>query len=282
MSTKTEANLLQSVESRELYLNQRAMFNVLKATLEYPTNSQAKAAKLADDLKFFCSAVEEGPDNILWQLWPLVIDIVSCIPPYHPWQDSLVLSMGILRQQDVPISKFYDENRLAVWKDLPDLPLSIREAWLGIDSDPTLDGEESEKIFASWRSLNSFTSRITSADFVQWLNLPIWNLREAFEEPPLKGSAMDCHIWVAAEWIINCADVLFEYLSSNTPLDAHQARSLRTGSLCEDIKPLSVERWDFWKRRFSELAADADGLGLGDTSLERITEALKSMENIEG
>lgn len=67
-----------------------------------------KGAKLAEDLKFFCNAVEDGPDNVLWQVWAVFLDTVSCIPAGHPWQDSLVLSLNLLLQQDVPISKYYE------------------------------------------------------------------------------------------------------------------------------------------------------------------------------
>lgn len=130
--------------------------------------------------------------------------------------------------------------------------------------------------------MNSFTARITSTNYTPGLIFPIWQLREALEEPPVEGPAMDCRVWVATEWIIRCAFIVFDLLNPKEEVTEHTARIFGTGSLIEDIQPLSVERWEYWKRRFFELAANRDGLGLGDTSVERISEALKSMEDIEG
>ena len=98
---------LQSVEDTNLIDPERAIFNVLKATLRYPANPQAKVIKIADDINFFCISLEEGTDigEILWEIWSVVIDIVCCIPPGHSWQDCLVLSLDSLRQRDGAILK---------------------------------------------------------------------------------------------------------------------------------------------------------------------------------
>ena len=106
---------------------------------------------------------------------------------------------------------------------------------------------------------------------------------------------MDCRVWVATEWIVQCAEVLFEEMSSKKELNEAKARVLRTGSLCgnddddEDdgkkkkTQPLSVARWEFWKRRFKEIAAHADELGLdgGGSTVKRISDALKRMSDVD-
>lgn len=89
---------------------------------------------------------------------------------------------------------------------------------------------------------------------------------------------MGCRVWVATEWIIQCADILFQAMNSKEELDKNTARALSTGSLCEGKAPLSVERWEFWKKRFSELATDAGGLSLSEDIKTRISDALKSMD----
>lgn len=103
---------LQSVEDVNFADSERAIFNVLKATLQYPANPQAKCAKLADDINFFCISREKDVDvgEILWEVWSVVIDIVYCIPSGHLWQDSLVQSLDSLRQRDGAILE-YDEVR---------------------------------------------------------------------------------------------------------------------------------------------------------------------------
>lgn len=76
----------------------RAIFNVLKATLQYPAEPQTKALKLADDIKFFHESAHETSDAD-WVTWCVVLDIACCIPPDRPWQDSLVQSLDTLRQR---------------------------------------------------------------------------------------------------------------------------------------------------------------------------------------
>ena len=95
-----------------------------------------------------------------------------------------------------------------------------------------------------WKSLNFFIARITTPDFAPWLNLPIWQLRIALEEPPVQSAAMDCRLWVASEWIVQCADLVFQDLNSKEEVNEDTAHSLRMGSLCPGIPPLSVKRWE--------------------------------------
>lgn len=93
---------LQFVEARNLESYERAVLNVLKATLQYPADPQRKAEKLASDIVFFCQA-EKGADEVdalLWSIWSIIIDVACCIPPGHPWQDSLIACLDILRRQD--------------------------------------------------------------------------------------------------------------------------------------------------------------------------------------
>lgn len=92
---------------------------------------------------------------------------------------------------------------------------------------------------------------------------------------------MECRVWVASEWIIHCAGPIFQDMNSKEEPDESTARSLRTGPLCNDKQPLSVERWEFWKKRFSELAADAGSLGFDGALTVRISNALKSMDAVK-
>lgn len=93
---------------------------------------------------------------------------------------------------------------------------------------------------------------------------------------------MACRLWVATEWIIQCADVIFLEINEKKELEQSAARALATGSLCDDdnLPPLSVERWNFWKQRFSEIAADAGNLRLDSSITERISQALTRMNEV--
>lgn len=98
---------LNPVDDFDLTDSGRAIFNVIKATLQYPANPQVKGAKLADDILFFCESAEEEPGTgkILWDTWAVLVEIIYCLPPEHPWQVSLIQSLKSLRQRDVSISE---------------------------------------------------------------------------------------------------------------------------------------------------------------------------------
>lgn len=93
---------MQSVQDIDFTDSERAMFNVLRATLQYPTNPQAKREKLVDDIIFFCKSRGEGVDVgvILWELWAVIVDIACDIPSDHSWQEILIQSLNSLRQRD--------------------------------------------------------------------------------------------------------------------------------------------------------------------------------------
>lgn len=96
---------LQPVEKRKWYPDsQRAIFNVLRATLQYPANPEVKSARLVDDIKFFFRGVDEWNKRgiLLDHLWRVIIETACCIPPGHSWQDSLLESLKSLRQQGGP------------------------------------------------------------------------------------------------------------------------------------------------------------------------------------
>lgn len=92
---------------------------------------------------------------------------------------------------------------------------------------------------------------------------------------------MECRLWVASEWIIRCAGIIFEYITSGEDLDESMARAHKGGSLCDSISPHSLERWNFWKTRFSKIRADAGVLELEDSVLQRISDALESMDAVD-
>ncbi|KAI1772962.1 hypothetical protein F4818DRAFT_424505 [Hypoxylon cercidicola] len=265
---------LQYVEDRVEDI-EKSIFNVLKATLQYPTIPQAKAAKLAHDIVFLDET--DGSGETLWDVWFLILDMAACIPPGHEWQDSLLQSLGILCKRDQPIAK---HSGAPSWKELPSFRMCVREKWL----DPAGTGEETEELleeFSRWKNLNSFVARLPSHGFIPGINFPVWQLREALEEPPVEGRALECQIWVATEWIINCADILFDEMNSKEEPDKDTARAFRGGSLYDGRPPFSLERWAFWKTRFSELSANATSLGLDSATIARISDALKSMDSVK-
>jgi hypothetical protein len=90
-----EINLESDVELASSF---KAIYNVLRATMEYPAGAQAKAKKLADDIAFFVSSAPGDPP--FWEICPIIIELASRLPPDHKWQASLVQSIHILSELD--------------------------------------------------------------------------------------------------------------------------------------------------------------------------------------
>ncbi|KAI1497274.1 hypothetical protein F5X99DRAFT_421456 [Biscogniauxia marginata] len=255
---------LRSVEDSDFTDSERAIFY---------------SVKLADDITFFCKSAEGES---------VILDVVCYVPPGHLWQVSLIQSLAIpppakLRprrgercRQFILAGELtlHPNKKLSLWRQLPILSACVREKW----NDPTETGEELYEEFEKWKNLNSFVARLTSTGFAPWFNLPIWQLRMALEERPVEGSAMESRLCVASEWILHCADSIFKNTTSKEELDEGTARALGTGSLCDDsLPPLSVERWGFWKKRFSEFATDTSSLKLDSPITGRILDTWKRM-----
>ncbi|KAI0161952.1 hypothetical protein GGR52DRAFT_561811 [Hypoxylon sp. FL1284] len=156
--------------------------------------------------------------------------------------------------------------------------MAVRERWLD-PAGPAEYNEEQLNEMIRWKNLNSFIARLSSNGFVPGMSFPIWQLREALEDPATGVSkvVMECRIWVACEWIINCANIIFEDMNSKIELDEGSARALRGGPLY-DGKPLSLDRWSFWKRRLSQLSSDMAGSDI----TARIANALDCMDSMGG
>jgi hypothetical protein len=89
---------------------------------------------------------------------------------------------------------------------------------------------------------------------------------------------MDCGLRVASEWILNCGDVVFEYLCSDEKLKESSVRSLRTGPLCLDTPVKSeTRRWHFWMNRFLEIGSNRETLELDNSISGRIIDTVYSM-----
>ncbi|KAF2965658.1 hypothetical protein GQX73_g7920 [Xylaria multiplex] len=263
---------LQFVKDGKLSALDRYNLKVLSATLRYPTNAGIKSTKLAEDIKFIVNAnnAKEGTSDILLYVWSLILEISKCIPPDHPWQDSLLQAIGYLGRQDGTVPGMVAGR----WEDLPYLSIRIRELW----DDPTEEGEEGveEGEFTRWKNQNSFVARLTSAFFDPGSTFPIWQLRTALEEPPTNGPAEECRLWVACEWVIRCSRIIHKNMDSGLSDDA----AFSTGSLCRDVPHFSIDRWNFWKKRFAEISVDAKKLDVGPAVVARMSKTMEIMEGI--
>ncbi|KAI0890660.1 uncharacterized protein GGS22DRAFT_184007 [Annulohypoxylon maeteangense] len=266
---------LKKFEETEIFDFGRPIYNALKSTLQHPAEPKVIGAKLAKDITSICEAGIENVADVIPYVWTVIIQMSRHVSPDHPWQDCLVQAVDNLRQQEGAVPGM----KGGLWKDLPYLSLRMRELW----NDPTEinDEEFSEELiddFVQWKNQNSFAARLTGPSFAPWMTFPIWQLRDALEQQPAKGPLQECRVWVACEWILRRAELIFEVMTSGDgPDDA-----LKTGPLCgEGIPQLSIERWDFWKKRLGEIAADAENLKLERPILGRISDTIERMEAVQ-
>ncbi|KAI1118585.1 hypothetical protein F5Y14DRAFT_462542 [Nemania sp. NC0429] len=263
----------------------QAVLNMLKATLEYPAdNTDLKATKLAEDIQFMCRQAHancDGDGGVLLYIWWIVIAISQYIPPGHPWQECLIEAVGNLRQLEGPVPGMPAH----LWRDLPYLLFRLQQLWIDpvegdewLADDIELDEALISNDFVRWKNQNSFAARLTSASFHPGLIFPIGQLRTALEAPTAKGPIQECRLWVACEWIIHCAGVIYNDMVTEQNPDS----AFKTGSLCRPGMPhFGTERWEFWKKRFGEISKDAKNLKLGNSMVERISAAVEIMNEAQ-
>lgn len=86
---------------------------------------------------------------------------------------------------------------------------------------------------------------------------------------------MDCRVTAAAQWIFQAGDELFRSISEDISED--DARVTKPGALYQGRAGLCSERWQFWKRRFSEISGQ-----LSEETQKVATSAAEMMAKIEG
>lgn len=111
---------IAAIEALNLTNSEKAAVALFKATLAIPvSDTEAIGAKLAADIRF-CN---EDPSLYTAAIWQLVLDIVSIIPPDLIYQSSFVSAIHHLHNfEGTPTGP-----ERTVWKDLPDLHLSLHE-----------------------------------------------------------------------------------------------------------------------------------------------------------
>ncbi|KAH9890265.1 hypothetical protein F4778DRAFT_785422 [Xylariomycetidae sp. FL2044] len=270
------ASIFREMEAEELYEDEKVMFDVLKATLNYPSKPEILARKLADDIIFFCMLAreDEGYRAILSIAWNLIFDMISYILPDHKWQDVWAHALEIFSGRGgLPPRNGKPELS---WKDLPEFSEQQRESYDKIESDDEI----------RWKSLSSFYARIYASRLMLVPQYPMWVLRATVEELDSSADVPEAGLWVATEWLIRGADNLLELMITEDAEDDMEKRVFRLGSMLADkegVGLLSIERWDFWKEWFSsrrEKLADG-GEEANAVTIARISETLDKMKEAE-
>ncbi|CAJ2511136.1 Uu.00g067610.m01.CDS01 [Anthostomella pinea] len=269
-------SLFQSLEAEDLLEEEKPIFDVLKASLHYPSTPNVLAQRLADDIVFFCRSAREDEDYeaILTLVWDMAFDMISCIPSDHEWQDVWVNALEFLRvREDLPPR---DENMPdgVSWHELP---LLLRQQRARLDK-ACFDDQ------TKWRNLNSFSARLYASGVTETSWYPVVELRGTVEKYASSASVPEAALWVATEWVIRCPDRIFRFLQqADEPEGEMPERVWGLGDAWagkEDVGLLSVERWNLWKKWFSEKKeklSEADSGTVDSATLGRVSEALEKM-----
>lgn len=140
---------------------------------------------------------------------------------------------------------------------------------------------ENPGLTTEWKNLHSFASRLAHQVGVGGA-FSYELLRDLLEEPlPEELSFFNCHLWVVCTWLVEYGEDLFAEMVPGKVCEDGRGR-IRTGSLCPTKQPLSRERWDFWKKRLSEIADEAkERVEFDEETLGVLSKALKRMEELE-
>jgi hypothetical protein len=230
-----------------------------------------------------------SPPTSLWKLWLIMVDVVRLVPVENEWHDILVKALGHLAADFPPVPMHPRDFRGHVWADFPFLSWYIRDMW----ADPTLLSPDNIELSEGWRRLNSFTARLCASNAVDWLTYPIWQLRDALEQPlfesfdglRLTPRAAETVFWNATEWIFHFGPALALRMRDLSDRGHPDDVVFSTGPLCQGCGTISqwgADRWCFWILRLEALLLPAtmDELGLGDDMAKRLRQALAILNDV--
>ncbi|OGM48027.1 hypothetical protein ABOM_002679 [Aspergillus bombycis] len=249
MASLTLSSGIESPSERE---NQ--LFAILNEYAQPSSSTTASAA--AQSIHGFAAPLlsdsnADSLENLLWQVWNIVINVAKQIPCDSPSQERLVELVKALT--DIPPTTIQIwGNDTKLWVDLPLLGPEMREAW---NLTPT--GNEAEEKIKEWINLNSFVARLLSLGLAPWTNLAVWALRDALEEES-SGRKVECDIAVAREWFKHGGPVLRQQTMA---AENKEERIMAGGSLYQGPAKLCPERWNFWKERLSQMSDQGGELG---------------------
>ncbi|KAI9773364.1 MAG: hypothetical protein M1840_007579 [Geoglossum simile] len=207
-------------------------------------------------------------DGFFWGLWEGFTDVAGRLPHDHPSQEKLVQVIEELNR--LPVAPIAKGMKTHVWAELRYLGPSIREAWIGPESE-----KEVEESGSHWVGLNAFAARLLNAGLGHFTtSFPLWSMRDALEMEKPPGPLLDCHVAAAAVWIAYSGSVLFRNIS-NEELNDRDSKSTAGGPLYNGRLGLSSERWRFWIMRFRKLSNQ-----LGREVQQAALDAAENMERL--
>jgi hypothetical protein len=139
----------------------------------------------------------------------------------------------------------------------------------------------------AWANVNAFVARLTATGVAEFWVYAIWAMRSALEdkyELPIanpgearKPTEWDGHVMAAAAWAIVMGKELWEREEDLTPKSENEGDPAGGGELWKGKAEFSKPRFEFWAKRFKELAGNENLL---QEAMEAAKEAADVMEEI--
>ncbi|KAK0612768.1 hypothetical protein B0T17DRAFT_383963 [Bombardia bombarda] len=279
MST-TEPISLQSVKASDPEMASAPRAQIVDL-FESAFNTKADAATSADEISERLATQldalrvppetlrddEDEVDSIRWHVWSTLVASVQQIPADNHIQDRAVAILAGLARATSHTN----------WQNLEGLEICTRDAW----QDPTRSFGQiaNDDTYSAWVNLNAFMARLIAAGTVSWFELPIWEFRDALEESldELSQRNKDTRLLVAVHWMRIAGKAVRDQALMGRDLDEAEARMLRGGELFAGKTGYTLERWEFWRQRFTEAKEQ-----VSEPVRAAVDEALKHMVVVEG
>ncbi|KAI1332923.1 hypothetical protein F5Y16DRAFT_130489 [Xylariaceae sp. FL0255] len=285
-------SLFLPLESRIFDAQETYIYNVLKASLNYPTTLETLAPRLADDIKFFCRSAISGEDaeGTICTVWNTVFIFVGCIPPNNEWQNVWVNALKSLWGR--PSTLWPDDVPMPIGLSRLDLPYFTQQLMLYLADFESHKSKE-------WKNMNSFAARLYASHLTNTNISFIFALRGSVEKYDTSAADVpEAEIWVVTEWLIRSAERLFAFLKdTDEPRHKWERNEWRLGRAFkekEKVGLVSIERWNLWREWFedfhdnnldSQSAVDVEMMGRIAKALDRMNEAeqeSKAMDDDDG
>ncbi|KAI0844409.1 hypothetical protein F5Y00DRAFT_266567 [Daldinia vernicosa] len=141
-----------------------SVFQILESCITF----SSEPAEAGNALDRALGHILTHPES-LRNLWRAFIEIVCQVPAYDVNQKRLVQVLAHLSSFPPP-----PESR-SHWANLPGFEQLIRESWRRPEHD------DDDKAYDRWINLNAFAARLYGGNIVEWYDLGISSVRDAFE-----------------------------------------------------------------------------------------------------
>ncbi|TEB27404.1 hypothetical protein FA13DRAFT_1736527 [Coprinellus micaceus] len=246
------------------YAIELGVYDILAGIIESRSATSISAAQQLNSLfptnRPQTSAGNEAPESFLWEFWGIVAKVVAETP--------LIDFLKALRDLLDPVElQLENWGSVKLWADLPLLGPVFREA---------LDTYQG-------MNLEAFLARLTQAGIANWSWLGLVSLHAALEVEPdsraraykEQGPILEASVPRAVIWLEIAGRKLYEGATERALRDEKYG----SGGNWKGSAGFSQERWDYWKKRFSEISVQEQASDATKNLAKKGEQIMAGLEN---